>query len=297
MKGRLFEILYYLLEKKNTTAQELAEYFEVSVRTIYRDIDKLLVAKIPIQTTQGKNGGISIDENYVLDKTLLSSQEQDHILMAMQGMESLRVEDKQLTQRMKTLFQKESQDWLEIDFSYWRQDNEIQEKFDLIKETIFNHIIIEFDYMNMQGIQSHRMVYPIKIFFKAQAWYLQGYDISKQDYRIYKFTRIHKLINTKHVFDQTLTDIPQIHQYQEDSQMIDVVFLFDKSLGSFVYDEFSYQSIEDTQNGYIVKTTLPYHSWLISFILSFGHGVEVIEPLSLREEIVDEIQSMNHKYF
>lgn len=296
MKGRLFEIIYYLLDKKTTTARELAEYFEVSIRTIYRDIDKLLVAGIPIESTQGKNGGISIDKNYVLDKTLLSSQEQDHILMAIQGMESLKVEDKQLTQRMKTLFQKESQDWLDIDFSYWRHDNEIQEKFNQVKIAIFNHYIITFDYINMQGTKSRKKVYPIKIFFKAQAWYLQAFDVDKDAYRTYKLSRIHNLVNTEEVFNKELVDVPSIERYVESTKMIDIVLKFDKIVGSFVYDEFPYQNIEELQDGYLVRTQMPSHSWLISFILSFGSTVEVVEPVSLRNQIIKELSLIKNKY-
>ena len=92
-KGRLFEILYYLIDKKETTANELAEYFEVSVRTIYRDLDRLLVAGIPIITKQGSKGGVSLDKSYVLDKTLLDNHEQEQILLALQSLSSLQLDE------------------------------------------------------------------------------------------------------------------------------------------------------------------------------------------------------------
>lgn len=216
--------------------------------------------------------------------------------MAMQGMESLRIEDKQLSQRIKTLFQKESQDWLEIDFSYWHHDNDIQDKFNKIKDAIFNHFIINFDYINMQGNQSEKKVYPIKIFFKAQSWYLQAYDLIKKDYRTYKFSRIYQLVMTTQRFEQDLKDVPSLHRYEEKTETIDIVLKFDKSVGSFVYDEFAYQDIEDIKDGYIVKTQMPHHSWLISFVLSFGNNVEVIQPLFLRESIKNEIELISNKY-
>ena len=128
-KGRLFEILYYLIDKKETTANELAEYFEVSVRTIYRDLDRLLVAGIPIITKQGSKGGVSLDKSYVLDKTLLDNHEQEQILLALQSLSSLQLDEySDLFQRMKNIFQKESHDWIEVDFTSWHQNKEMNDK-------------------------------------------------------------------------------------------------------------------------------------------------------------------------
>lgn len=74
-ESRLFRILYYLLDKGQATAPELAEKFEVSVRTIYRDIDAMSSAGIPIYVTTGRNGGIRFLDGHILDKTFFSSGE------------------------------------------------------------------------------------------------------------------------------------------------------------------------------------------------------------------------------
>lgn len=296
--GRLFEILYYLIDVKQTTAPELAEKFEVSVRTIYRDLDRLLVAGIPIETTQGIGGGISIDPHFVLDKTILNNQEQEQILSALQGLSSLHLHEYQdLLGRMQNVFQRNSQDWIEVDFTSWHQDSEMNDKFQQIKEVILKHQVISFDYINVQGEQRHRIVFPLKIFFKGNAWYLQAYEKKRKVYRTYKLTRMHHIDIKDEYFDiETLNDQPPILTYHEETEMIDVVFKFQKYLGSFVYDEFEYKDIEEKEDCYIVTTQVPDHQWFLSFLLSFGSGVEIIEPIELREKLKNEIKRIIKLY-
>lgn len=296
--GRLFEILYYLIDKKQTTAQELADYFEVSVRTIYRDLDRLLVAGIPITTTQGNGGGVSIDDNYVFDKTVLDSHEQEQILSALQGLSSLHLYEYQdLLGRMKTIFQRDSQDWIEVDFTSWHQDDDMNNKFQQMKNVILKHQVITFDYINVQGVLSHRRVYPLKVFFKANSWYLQGYESKRAVYRTYKLTRMHHIEEKDEYFDKhQFTHQPRILNYQEETSLIDVTLKFNKSLGSFVYDEFNYQDITEEQDAYIVKTTVPHHQWFLSFLLSFGSGVEILAPADMRQQMKTEIQEIIKLY-
>ncbi len=296
--GRLFEILYYMLDVKQTTAQELAERFEVSVRTIYRDLDRLLVAGIPIQTFQGAGGGVCIDENFVLDKTVLNTQEQEQILSALQGLSALHLREYQdLLGRMQNIFQQNSHDWIEVDFSSWHQDNEMNKKFQQIKDVILKHQVIAFDYINAQGEQSHRKVYPMKVFFKGNAWYLQAYEMKKSVYRTYKLTRMHHIEQKDEYFDiHQFNQQPPSLNYHEDVSMIDVELKFEKYLGSFVYDEFEYQDIEQMEDSYIVKTKIPHHPWFLSFLLSFGSGVEILQPIALREQLKNELQKLVKVY-
>lgn len=295
--GRLFEILYYLIDVKQTTAQQLAERFEVSVRTVYRDIDRLLVAGIPIETSRGNGGGICMNPHFVLDKTILSYQEQEQILSALQGLSSLHINEYQdLLGRMQNIFQRNSQNWIEVDFTSWHQDSEMNHKFQQIKDVILKHQVISFDYINTHGEQSHRTVFPLKIFFKGNAWYLQAYEKSRGVYRTYKLTRMYHIDMKDDYFDIHALEEPPIQTYQEETCMIDVVFKFQKYLGSFVYDEFEYKDIEEKEDCYIVKAEVPNHQWFLSFVLSFGSGVEIIEPIELREKLKDEIMKIMELY-
>ena len=114
---RLFQILYILLEKQTVTAPELAEKLEVSVRTIYRDVDTLSASGIPVYTLQGKNGGISLMPGYTFDKSLLSDKEQEEVLFALQGMKAAGQEVSPLLNKLGTAFKKANRNWIEIDFS------------------------------------------------------------------------------------------------------------------------------------------------------------------------------------
>ena len=291
--GRLFEILYYLMENKQTTAKQLADKFEVSTRTIYRDLDKLLVAGIPIITKQGVDGGVSLDENFVFDKSLLDESQQEQILLALSSLSSLHVSEYQeLLKHMQTIFQKESEEWLDVDFSTWHQDQEMNEKFSQLKDAILKHLRITFHYINAQGQKSHRDVFPIKLFYKNNAWYLYGYEVKKADYRTYKLTRIQQLVIKDEQFDRSAFYKEPHLTYEENQTKIDVVLKFQKYLGSFVYDQFSDQDIQEKEDAYWIHTSMPYHPWFLSFLLSFGSGVEIIEPHSLRKEMLHEIQTL-----
>ncbi|WP_195599174.1 helix-turn-helix transcriptional regulator [Longibaculum muris] len=291
--GRLFEILYYLMENKQTTAKQLADKFEVSTRTIYRDLDKLLVAGIPIITKQGVDGGVSLDENFVFDKSLLDESQQEQILLALSSLSSLHVSEYQeLLKHMQTIFQKESEEWLDVDFSSWHQDQEMNEKFSQLKDAILKHLRITFHYINAQGQKSHRDVFPIKLFYKNNAWYLYGYEVKKADYRTYKLTRIQQLVIKDEQFDRSAFYKEPHLTYEENQTKIDVVLKFQKYLGSFVYDQFSDQDIQEKEDAYWIHTSMPYHPWFLSFLLSFGSGVEIIEPHSLRKEMLHEIQTL-----
>jgi len=142
--NRLFEIIYLLLNKKGTTAKELAEYFGVSCRTIYRDVDTLSLTGIPIYTEKGKGGGISLLPDFVLNKSILSEQEQNEILSALQGLSSVKTgETGQVLKKLSTIFNKNTVNWLEVDFSDWSFAN--GKAFYDFKTAILEHRIAGFD--------------------------------------------------------------------------------------------------------------------------------------------------------
>ena len=151
-ESRLFRILYYLLQHKKATAPELAEEFEVSVRTIYRDIDYISSAGVPIYATQGKDGGIAILDSFTLDKSMLSEIEKEQILTAL---EALIATDGKTTDelliKLKTLFQMQTTNWIEVDFSDWFQEKPAQNIFNDIKKAILDRYVISFEYFNNQG--------------------------------------------------------------------------------------------------------------------------------------------------
>ena len=178
--NRQFEIIYLLLNKKSTTAKELAEHIGVSQRTIYRDIDTLSLAGIPIYTEKGKGGGISLLPDYVLNKSILSEQEQNEILSALQGLSSVKTaETDQVLKKLSTIFNKNTVRWLEVDFTDWSFAN--GKAFYDFKTAILERRIAEFDYYSTYGEMTHRRVEPIQLWFKSRAWYIKCFCLLRQD--------------------------------------------------------------------------------------------------------------------
>ena len=292
--NRLFQILYILLNKKTVTSKELARELEVSTRTIYRDIEVLSSCNIPIFMTKGKNGGISILEDFVFNKTLLSSDEQNKILEGLATLKLTPNNEDILLNKLSNLFNKENRTWLEIDFSSWGSDN--KEIFEKLKSSILNKNLIEFDYYNSYGSISRRTVEPLQIYFKDKSWYLRANDI-KKGFRLFKINRI-KNLNTLHeTFSNTI--IPDIPQDKKNiSSLVTVKLWISKDLAYRVYDEFQPQNItKSSEEDFIVEVTYPEDSWVYGYILSFGSKAKVISPSHIKDIITKELQKSLENYF
>lgn len=296
-ESRLFKIVYYLLEKGKATAPELSEKFEVSIRTIYRDIDALSSAGIPIYATQGKHGGIFLVEDYTLDKSLFSDTEKEQILAALQGIAAAdrsRHSDELLT-KLGALFQMKSTGWIEVDFSDWVQNNPEQNIFHSIKSAIFSRNVISIKYFGSDGKMTTRSVQPYKLVFKSKAWYLYGYCLLRKDDRYFKLTRIKSLEILPDTFQPHLIP-PTIKKQIRAGKTIRVTLKFDPHAAFRVYDEFSDHVTEDEQGNLYVQTDLPDNDLLYSYLFSFADHVEVIEPQMIRERIEHKLKEMQKKY-
>lgn len=291
--NRLFEIVYLLLEKETVTAKELAGHFEVSVRTIYRDIDILSTAGIPVYTNKGKGGGISLLDNFVLDKSILSEEEQNQIIFALQSLEKLdRNSEKKALEKMSRLFRKETENWIEIDFSNWSNENN---KFEMIKQAILKKQVMEFTYFNSYGEEMKRQVEPLQIWFKDKAWYMKAYCRVKQDYRIFKIARIRDIKILEETFERELPQEQEKKPYE--IKFISIELEISKEKAYRVYDEFEKENIEKKEDGnFIVHVEYPENDWVYEYILSFGEHIKVIEPESARNIIKDKIQKMIKNY-
>ena len=298
--SRLFEIVYILMNKKSTTAKELCEHFEVSQRTIYRDIDTLCQAGIPIYTTKGKGGGIALMDNFVLNKSVLSEQEQNEILAALSGFKvATNTASNQVLHKLGALFGNKSTEWIEVDFSNWNNNEPDKNKFNLIKETILNHKVITFHYYNSNGQDSHRTIEPYKLLFRGQAWYLFGYCRSKKESRYFKISRIRDLQVADEEFEQRQSDAKPVNTSAKvlNPPMISVVLKLDSKIAYRIYDEFPGENIHKTPDGsYIVKTMFQSGSWLMGYLMSFEDHLEILEPSQLRDEITDKFKKALSKY-
>ncbi len=295
--NRLFEIVYILLNRNYITAKELAEHFEVSVRTIYRDIDILCQSGIPIYTSKGKGGGIGLLDNFVLNKSVLSKQEQEEIISALQGLNATSYPDlTHVLSKMSNLFGTEQNNWIEVDFSDWSFSQ--KEKFNLIKTAILQKKVLEFDYYSSYGEKTTRCVEPLQLWFKDKTWYLKAYCRRKSDVRIFKLNRIKDLKLTDETFNRNMDIKTQTIQY--DLPQINTVEIKMEISGTQayrVYDEFMEHQVEKKKDGsFLVTFSYPEDEWVYGYIMSFGSYGEVLEPEHIRKIIKDRLQSALEKY-
>lgn len=296
--GRLFEILYLLLSQKKLTAQQLATHFEVSVRTIYRDLDALSAAGIPVCTTQGKGGGIFLLDHYVLDRALFSEAEQSLLLTALQSLPSQTGgQSSEALAKLAGLFHRRETDWLRVDLSRWGNGTHDDTKFTQIKEAIFEQRILTFTYLNSDGKSGDRRVLPIRLAFKGQAWYLQAFCLEKNAYRTFRISRIRQLCVLEEHFELPPPPPAIDAEDTSDTGGVAVRLRCCRSLAYRAYDEFDESCIAPREDGSVdIRATLPEDNWLYGYLLSFGTGIEVLSPPHVRRRLAEMAKEILEKY-
>lgn len=294
--NRLFKILYYVLEKGKVTANELAEKYEVSIRTIYRDIDVLSSSGIPIYATQGKGGGIEIADDFVLKKSFLSENEQEQILIALKGLELINKEyDNELLTKLTALFKTKNTNWIEVDFTNWQRSKSYDELFKDIKSAIINKNIVHFIYFSSNKKETSRKVKPIRLLFKGWDWYMYAFCLSRNDFRYFKLSRIKEFEILPNTFEDDFDNIV-LKKEMEYEETVFVNVKFDRKMAFRVYDEVSSAIKEDEDGNLYATVELPNDYNLYNYIFSYGDAIEVLEPKEIRDKIKNIINIMAKKY-
>ena len=294
--NRLFIILYYILEKEKVTANELADKFEVSVRTIYRDIDSISSVGVPIFTTQGKGGGIKIDNEYILNKSLFDANEKEQIIAALQGLEKTnKVYKSELITKLSALFKIKNSNWIEIDFTSWGSNNTYQDLFNALKTVIINKNIISFSYNSSKGEKINRKVKPIRLLFKEQDWYLYGFCLLRNDFRYFKLSRMKDLEVLAMNYEDNFENMVLKREIKHED-IVNIKLKFNKSVEFRVYDEFNEAIVEDEKGNLYVEIKIPNNYKLYNYIFSFGSNVEILEPKEIRNQFKNIIDELAKKY-
>lgn len=287
---RLIGIITILLQKEKVTISQLAERFEVSCRTIQRDIDNICKAGIPIVSMQGYGGGLSIAEGYKIDKTILTQKELSAIFMGLKSIDSISKYTYTQSLMEKLTYEKSAilsdQNRIIIDLASFYQVS-LTEKIDLIKQAINNKELISFRYYSEKG-ESERTIEPYFIVFRWFAWYVYGYCLTRQDYRLFKLNRLSKLQNLKTTYEERFVSEKELdfdHYIWRDN--IKLIAIFDMSLKYRLIDEYGPECITfDNESGKLLfENTFTNHNYLLQWILSYGDAVKVIEPPELVHEI------------
>ena len=297
--NRLLEITLTLLNKKSVTAEEMAERFGVSARTIYRDIDELSSAGVPVFANRGNKGGISLMENYAINRTMLSEHERDSLLLALKTLQATRYpEIDAILEKIGAVFKKAADDWVHIEFTPWGSGPNDENKFLNIKQCILESKTAVFDYINADGILSRRQVEPMQLIFKGQAWYVFGYCRMKHDFRVFRISRIRNLTVTAERFTRRSVETPQEEEPAPSREKWVTLKLRFKPEDLFrVYDDYDEERITRNADGtYDVTVSFPEDEWVYGYIQSFGPYIEVLEPPHIRK-IVRERMEKALKYY
>lgn len=297
---RLIGIITVLLQKEKVTIPQLADRFEVSCRTIQRDIDAICKAGIPIVSMQGYGGGISVASGYKLDKTILTKNELQAILTGIKSIDSV----SKITYG-QTLIEKFSNgkdavfaehDMILIDLASWYQES-LSDKIEQIKRAILNQEQISFLYYSDKG-ESNRMIEPYLIVFKWAAWYVYGYCLSRNDYRLFKLNRLWKLQNTKILFTPREISKEKLNfERYFQTKEIQLVALFDKSATYRLIEEYGPECFTMAESDKLLfQKSFSNPEYLSQWLLSFGDKVKVLKPSELAAKIYEQAKNILTQY-
>ena len=303
MVNRQLEIIYILMNKDTVTAEELAAHFEVSTRTVYRDIDSLSMAGFPVYASRGKGGGIRLMERFILDRRLLTGEEQQRILAAMASLrETGAFQDEKVLEKLQTFFKAESMEWVAIDFSDW--SGRRRELFGRIKEAILGRHVMEFDYYGQRGQMMHRKVEPVQLLFKEYTWYVRAFCRGRCAMRLFKVLRMKRVEVREETFepgprhreDRPVEENRTVSADQGESSA-EIVFRVDRREAYRVYDRFEEEEITVLPQGdFEIRMKCPVDDWVYGLILSFGPAAVVLEPDWVREELAARVRQMGELY-
>lgn len=295
---RLLRIVYILLGRPSITAPELARLTEVSVRTIYRDIEALNLAGLPVCATAGRGGGIALLPGFTLDKTLLTAPEQSLLLQAVRAYQVGDDACQRLAQKLQAMFHGPSADWLQIDLSRWGQQTPQHDQFDACKQAILARHPLQITYWGANGVMSRRDICPLKIIYKQSAWYVQAYCLKARGFRTFKLSRMTSWQALDTPFPPEAATPPPIDAAQgAPVKMVELTLRAPAHLAHRIYDEFPPQDIRSQQDGVLqVRTMAPEGGWLCGYLLTYGDALEVVAPAFLREQVQAVAARIAKKY-
>jgi len=299
--NRMFGILCQLLDKEKVTAAELADYFEVSARTIHRDLLDLSSAGFPIVTKQGIDGGISLMSNFRYSKAALNKEELNMIFAGINSLTSINDSAKIKTLLAKLRLNSDEKLLLEndvvIDFTSWNYNSGLIEKIRIIRSAIASKTLLEIKYYSISGY-SEKIIAPYKLVFKTDNWYLFGFCTKSNDYRVYKLNRMTELIlSDKHFVERTDYIIPDLKNDFVSNEGVTVTAHMDASFEFLAIDLFGIENISKDEND---NLTLSFQTenieWVIQVFANLGDRAEIISPDYLRNQMVSFLQNALQRY-
>jgi predicted DNA-binding transcriptional regulator YafY len=305
---RLLAIVVKLLNRNRISARELADEFEVTVRTIYRDVEAINLSGIPIISHPGQNGGFGIMENYTLDRQVLSLQDITSILSVLKGFQAT-FADKKLaaaTEKIQNLLPRsrsasgsEAFEKVVIDVLPWGASQKQKQNLLTVQRALSQQRLLKFTYDNARGERSARVVEPMTLIFKTYSWYLFAFCRLKRDFRIFRLSRMTRLVAQTGLFElreRSYRDFMQAEVLPQ-AKVQALTLKFSPTQRFRVEDSFDEERVRILKDGSaLVNVTWPDDTGLYGFLLSFGADVEVLEPNSVRVRLREKAAAIAEKY-
>lgn len=300
---RLISIIMVLLNCQKMSATKLANRFEVSPRTIYRDIEVIEKAGIPIFTTTGSEGGIGILPEFKIDKSLFTRSDIQTILMGLNSV-STALSSKEMIgtlEKVKNLLPKKQiikANQITIDLTTWMGNKSLLLLIEQIKQALKESRLLQFSYCNNNGVISNRQVEPYQLVLKETHWYLQAYCLEKQDFRIFKLFRISNLvIDTTSFIPRAFSPKPLGGGDWINHNLIPIQLLVDDSLYEKMMELCGEEQIKPFgENKFLVDFMFVPDDYGYNILLGFGPECECIGPIEIRTELINRIEALASRY-
>lgn len=300
---RLLAIITYLLNRDLVTGKYLAEKFQVSERTIQRDVETINLAGIPITSIRGFNGGYKILDTYRLSKQTSTEKDLESIALALRSLNSA-FEDERVSntlEKVKSIAPSKNSPSITVDFGVAKENKKVVEYIKIIENAISNKMRIEFSYKNAENYATVRTVEPISVKFKWYSWYLVAYCTEKSQYRIFKLMRMEDLKQINVQFTNNHENNPNLFDdliSRDNRKPMHIVFRCNTSISTAVSEYMpGVKFTEMTEESYKGELNVFENERMwFAFLLSFGDDIEIIEPEYLRRRLVEHSKKIINKY-
>ena len=304
---RLLAITVLMLSRDRVTAQELAEKFEVSLRTVYRDFEAMSLAGIPVVSRQGNGGGYSLMETYKLDRRLLKPQDFQAILSSLSGLNRTLGDPgmQSALEKIRSLLPREAEtdspgfcEQLVIDLFPWSRNRGQVDKIREVHRAISESKLLRFQYQNANGEGSSRRVEPMTLVFKGYGWYLFAYCLGRGDFRFFKINRMKEIEICGESFSRRPADYEScLPAAKPANETIDLVLEFEPEMAPHLEEIFPQEPRTTMANDRIrIQASVPGGDWVLGMVLSYGPQVRVISPSWIRDRVADAAKKICSLY-
>ncbi len=298
-------ILFTLLAKRKVSAGYLASRYEVSVRTIYRYIDEMTVAGIPIDVARGSQGGIYISDAFKLPKGLMTKEEYGRAIDAMLAMNE-QLADPVLASAISKLsaqVKSEQKDLtlsgnILVDSGTWGDTQRFSEKLALVERAVEEREALDIDYISREGERTQRRILPHLLVYKQNIWYVYAFCRKREAFRLFKLGRMRSLLRTGEIFEAIpfrREDIP-LNFWHDDENTVQATFRISPETLPFAEEWLGIENIVHRDFGYFAEVSLPDDDTLLGKILSAGAGFQVISPHSLARRVEEAAKKIADSY-